>query len=124
MSNNYVAMEKNVCPVCGEVHEHNTGILIHKKLKDIPKDETVTGYGLCKSCDDLTEEYIALVAIDPTQSNINADRVKNLSDVYRTGSIMHVRRSVIPQIFNTEVDPELPLLFVEEDVITKLKEMM
>ena len=122
--NNFVAMEKNVCPICSKQHEHNTGILIHKNLRKIPEDKTITGFGLCKSCDDLTEEYIALVAIDPTKSDIRGDVVKDISDAHRTGEIMHVRRTIISELFNTDLDPSLPLIFVEEDVITKLKEMM
>ena len=33
----HVAMAQHICQVCGSVHEHNTEVLLHKKLKDIPE---------------------------------------------------------------------------------------
>ena len=117
----YVAMEQNVCPICTEIHEHNTGILLDKRLKDIPDDKRVSGYGLCKTCDDLTEEYIALIGVDPSESDMeDTDTTITMENAYRTGSVIHVRRSVVQDIFNIEIDLELPFIFIEEEAVQQL----
>ncbi len=120
--NDFVAMEQNVCQICGNTHEHNTGILINKRLKEIPEDKRITGYGLCKRCDDLTEEYIALVAIDPDKSVMKSNGNVDPEGVYRTGDIAHIRRSKVNEVFNIELDATLPFICVEQEVINQLNQ--
>jgi len=115
--NNFVAMEQNVCPVCGTLHTHNTGILINKRMQNIDPDNTVTGYGLCEADEKRDKEgYIALIAV-------NNGEETTLENADRTGEMAHVRRSVFKQLFNYVEPPKGPLAFVDPQVITMLKEL-
>ena len=114
----YVAMEKNVCPACGITHEHNTGILLHKNLKDIPEDKTITGWGLCEKHQNFVDDgYIILVAIEN-----QPEGAVDPGDVERTGSIAYLRESAWEHLFDAPT-PINKLAFVEQEVLTMLKEM-
>ena len=117
----YVQLEQKMCPVCGVIHTHDCGILIHKKLRSIPKDKTVTGYGLCEEHDALFNDgYVALIGVNNTGT---ASKL-SMEHADRTGTIAHIRRSVFNDIFNSPIDDDLPLVFVDEQVITILNERM
>ena len=120
----YVAMEQHMCKVCGKIHEHNTGILINKILRDIPDNKRITGYGLCKECDDLSEEYLAIIEIALSKSRIGTSKeLVKPKDAYRTGTYAHIKRSAVPNVFDIdsiEIDTSLPFIYVEEGVIDKL----
>lgn len=117
-------MAKKICDVCGVVHEFNTEILIHKQLKDIDPDKTITGYGLCEEHQKLFDEgYIALVAANVLASEVKNGIVKR-EDTQPTGELAHVRRTVFNKMFDTQVDDGLPLVYVEPEVIKMLTQQL
>ncbi len=118
---NYVAMEKNVCPICCTQFETNA-ILLHKQLKNIPEEATVTGYSLCPDCKARSEEYIALVECDPTRSNVSVNKAK-MQDVHRTGRLIHIRRSVAERLF-TGIDTSIPMMWIDPEVWEKIVGLM
>ena len=120
----HVAMAKKICEVCGIVHEFNTEILIHRQLKDIDPDKTITGFGLCEEHQQKFDEgYIALVAANVLASEVRDGNVKR-EDAQPTGELAHVRRTVFNDLFNTQVDDNLPLVFVEPNVIKMLTQRL
>ena len=114
MSNNFVAMSEHICQVCCKCHTHNTEILIHKNLRDIPEDKRVTGWGLCEEHDRLFNEgYIALVgALAPEGSTTLKEE-----DAHRTGDIIHMKRTVFKETFDANISDDLPMVFVEPEVV-------
>lgn len=116
----YVQMERAICPVCGIKHEHG-GILISKHLRSIPEKQTVTHYALCPDHQKLFDDgYVALVGIDPAKSTSSSGRME-LEDAYRTGRLAHLRRSAYARFFpDNPIDDDLPLVFVDDEVIDML----
>jgi hypothetical protein len=119
MTKSYVSLEQNVCPVCARTFDTNA-ILIHERLSETLEKHTITGWSLCPEHEKLHEEgYVALVSIDPNRS-----RPPHKPDtVFRTGKIMHIRRSAWPNIFG-EAAPETPMTFCGDDLVEKLQAMM
>ena len=119
MTKSYVSVEQNVCLVCVKTFDTNA-ILINKHLRKNMEPCTVTGWGLCPEHQKLHEDgYVALAVIDPDHSALPY----RPETVYRLGKIMHIRRSVWPQIFDQPA-PEDPMAFCGEDLVEKLKGMM
>lgn len=120
---NYVAMEQLVCPVCGTTHDSGA-ILLNQRLRSIKGAKggrVTTGYGLCDEHQRLFDEgYLALIGIDPSRSSLTGDTVKT-EGAYRTGTVMHIRRTVADAIFNIPIDPSLPMVFVDENVLVELE---
>lgn len=114
----HVSLEQNVCAVCGKVFDTNA-ILLDERLRPRFSRHTVTGFGLCEEHQKLHDgDYVALVAIDESKSSSH-----KIEDVYRTGSVAHVRRQVAKQIFDVDIGTG-PLVFCEPEVIDRLQEMM
>lgn len=119
----HVAIASNMCPVCGDIHEYNTAILLHKQLKDIETDangKVVTGCGMCENHDKLDKNgFIALIVINDPSSN----RVQ-LEDSWdkRTGDVIHIKRDAAKEIFGPDFPVELKLLFVDEELSEQLKQ--
>lgn len=115
----YVTLEQHVCPICTKTHDTGT-ILIDKKLKDRFEQYTVTGWSLCKDCEELHKKnYLALVAIDETKSK----RPYKPDTVYRTGEIVHIRYEAAKQVFDNPDLEKHTFVFVKPAVITMLQEM-
>lgn len=123
MDKSHVTLERRVCNVCAK--EYDTGaLLLDKRLRPVFDHYTVTGFGLCETCEKLHKDgFIALVECDETKSNIQHDKILKQKDAYRTGRIAHLRRSVFSQVFNTPLDDKLPMVFVDSGVIDKLESM-
>lgn len=119
--NDFVALEKNFCPVCTKEHSHNTGILIHKNLKHIDSDKCCTGYGLCEEHDTLHKDgYVALIEL---KNDSNTATVK-MEDAVRTGNIAHIPIDVFSKVFNSEINIETtPLVFIDTTAFSMLKKM-
>jgi hypothetical protein len=116
----YVRLGKHLCPVCCKTFDSGE-ILIHKQLQSIPEELALTDYELCKECDARnTDGYIALVEIDPTRSS--GGTTKKMHEVYRTGRIGHIRRTVATEIFDFDVSGVM--VFVSPDLTDKLISMM
>lgn len=122
----HVSLEQHQCPICGEVHDTGT-VLLDRRLRDSMERHTVTGWGLCDECDTLHKDgYIALISCDPAASTIRNNRVHDMSDAYRTGEVVHLKRERWGDIFRTPVpankegDP-IPFVFCDQDVIAMLR---
>jgi hypothetical protein len=118
----YVKMEQHVCPVCGVKHSHDCGILMHKRLRSIPEEQTVTGWGMCEEHDSLRKKgYIALVGLngDPTGDDGKVSDINDAAD-YRTGETMHVAEDAFKGMFNCN-PPENGFSFIEQGVIDQIK---
>ena len=121
ISDNFVRMEKNSCPVCGV--EHDVGVMIHKHLREIPEKYTLTGFSLCPEHKALFEEgYLALVAIDESKSDKRPNGNFNPEDVWRTGIFAHLKRHVVKEFFNTDIPEDMEFIYVEPEVIEILME--
>lgn len=117
----FVAMEINICPVCGETHTHNTGILLHKQLKEIPEKNKITGYGLCESDEKRFKEgYLALIVI----KNGSKDQKIKFEDADRTGTIIHVKRDVFANMVDTPIKDDEELMFIDEEMEAMIKEIV
>lgn len=121
MSKSHVSMETKQCLVCAK--EFNVGILLDRRLRDSLEPKTLTGYGLCGEHQKLFEDgYIALIGIDESKSTVETNGNILPHNAYRTGNVIHVKHKVLDGFFNVSINPKLPIIFVEDEVINKLKE--
>lgn len=121
MSKSYVSMETKQCLVCAK--EFNVGVLLDRRLSNSLESKTLTGYGLCDEHSKLFEDgYIALIGIDESKSTVETNGSILPHNAYRTGNVIHVKYSVLEGFFNVPINKSLPLIFVEDAVIDKLKE--
>lgn len=120
MSKSHVSMETKQCLVCAK--EFNVGVLLDRRLSNSLESKTLTGYGLCDEHKELFEDgYIALVGVDESKSTITNGNLLP-ENAYRTGNVIHVKYHVLEGFFNVPINKSLPLIFVEDAVIDKLKE--
>lgn len=122
MEKSYVTMEQHKCVVCCK--DYDTGaILMDTRLRPRFERNTLTGMGLCPACEALSKDYLALIEIDPTKSNIKNGQARVLpQDTWRTGRIFHMKRSAAQEFFNIGTDG--PCAFIEPALGDKLQEMM
>ena len=129
MNNEFVAMEKRVCPICLKTHgdAKDAGILLNKRLKPIKEEHTVTGYSLCKEHQELYDDgYVALIGCNSDKSEIygkTGEGKVDMSGAHRTGNIVHIRYSLANDIFNCEMPTVQPFVFCDEEVIQHLEKM-
>lgn len=117
----YVKLEKNVCVVCAQTYETN-GILISKRLKSIPKDAEITGWGMCPEHEELRDKgYVALVAIDENLSSREGGNITPAT-AYRLGAVAHIAKEVFDDVFDTPA-PDHGVCFTESAVIDMLEKM-
>jgi hypothetical protein len=113
----FVGILHYLCLVC--MDEVNSDILLDKRLKDsLEKDNYTISSELCAECESKRAEYIALVEV----SNGTKAAVLKPSDAIRTGRIVHLRRSVWNNIFDSECPP-LPAAFIDIDCYNMLLKM-
>lgn len=109
----YVAVEQALCPVCAT--EHDTGVIIHKQLKDVLEPKVVTHWQMCPEHEKLKDKgYIALVGIDPTRSE-----GKTMSGAFRTGNLAFLKAARWDDVFDVPA-PEGGVCFTEDAVIDML----
>lgn len=114
----FVSMERKCCPVCGKEFD-TSSIILDKRGRPTLNRYTVTGWGLCPEHKKLFENgFVALVAIDEAKSS-----GRNPDDVWRTGEIMHVRRHLWPEMFNVPIPDDVPLVWVDPQVINALRHL-
>lgn len=115
----HITLEQQQCPVCLEIHETGS-ILLHNKLKPVFDTYTVTGMSLCPDDQQKFDDgYIALIeCIGEHKSNIK------LEEANRTGKIIHIRREMFKNIFNTDVSSEIPFCFITEGVANILENLL
>jgi hypothetical protein len=118
----YVTLEQNLCVVC--LTDFDTGtLLLDKRMKPRFEKFTRTGWGMCPACQKKRDDgYIALIECDPAKTKVSGDRIKDNSDAYRTGNIVHIKREAFEKVFTMAV-PEKMVAYVEPAVIEMLKKM-
>ena len=119
----HVSMEQHICPVC--VATFDTGnILLHKRIKPVLDTHTTTGTSLCSACQKWSDDgYLALVECDGAKSAPMGVTMKH-EDAYRTGNILHIRRSVAADFFDREVTVKDTMWFIDQGAFDYLKSMM
>lgn len=117
---NYVRMEQKLCPVCTKRFDCG-GILLHRQLKEIPEDRTVTGWQPCPECQKLMDDgFIALIECDPSKSDIRDAKIKP-ENAWRTTRIAWIKQEAAKRVFNLELSK---MAFIEPAVYEMLVEMM
>lgn len=134
---NHVAMENHKCPVC--CTDHGVGVLLATRyhrtkdgmrpLRPFKKREYTTEWGMCPDCQKKIDDgYVALVGCDPEKSGIETighDRhASSLDNVYRTGRLAFVRRSVLLEMLKEEChDMVREMMLVPDEVLLTLQEL-
>lgn len=120
---NYVRMGQHVCFVCGKKFPSGE-ILLHKNLRDIPADKTVTGVGICREDQQRIDDgFVIMIGADPARSEIIEDEGKSTvkgKDAHRTGSVVYLQREVFAKMFSKCEIPDPPVVFCEQKVIDML----
>lgn len=99
-------------------------VLMHKRFKPELGRTTTTGRGLCPEHRKLSDDgYVALVECDDAKSTVTEGYVDSGS-VWRTGNIMHIRRSAAAELFNREVTAKDTMWFIDEGLFNQLKGMI
>ncbi len=114
----HVGMGFSVCPICGA--KHDEVVLLDQRLRQSLTQHEFMGWALCPEHEAMRAEYLALVEVEGQPTGTGHEQ---LAKAKRTGEICHVKREAVPHIFNVEVPEDLPLIFVEQGTIAKLKEM-
>lgn len=84
---------------------------------------TMTGYDLCKPCKEKFDEgYLALVVIDAEKSKPSIPGHLKIGEAYRTGEVIHLRRSIARKMFKGLSD-ERAFVYTDEEMSSKLKEL-
>jgi hypothetical protein len=117
----YVSLEQHLCIVCGKSYDTGT-VLLDRRLRESMLKYTVTGSGLCPEHQALHDQgFIALVECDPAKSHLPPSGYRLQPGMaYRTGRIAHLKRDAWSQVFNINIPPDLPLVFVEPGVIDRV----
>ena len=127
MDKSHVSMERKICVVCAKEYDTNS-ILLDKRLKPSLERNTITGFGICPADQERADQgFIALVEVDPERSFAgsgsvevkSADQVMKPQDAYRTGRIIHIKKSTFEKVFNTPSDQEV--CFIDIDAFSRLK---
>lgn len=115
----HVTMEQKLCAVCTKRYDSGA-ILLDKRLRPVFERHTVTGWGLCEECTQMTKDRVALVEIDPFKSGPSSGKgMIDINEVYRTGNIAWMRTEVYEEMFNTKADG--PVAFVDINVFQKIQ---
>lgn len=118
----YVSTERRICIVCGADYDTNA-ILIDKRLRARLDRHTITGWGLCSKDQQLFNAgFLALVEIDLARSGSPpAGASIRPEQAYRTGLLVHLRRDIATHVFNVPIRQDLPCVFVEPGLISRLE---
>lgn len=120
----YVSLERRLCLVCGTPFDTGT-LLLDKRLRASMKRHTTTGWGLCPEHQKLSDDgFVALVECDPQRSGSPAEGHLKPEQAYRTGRLIHLRRTVFAKVFNVSIEDKQACVFVEPGVIEQLQTMV
>lgn len=99
MSKSYVTLEKQICPVCGEISDTNA-LLMDMRLRDRFEKDTVTGWGFCEEHQKVLDDgFIILVGVeDQSSSRPQPDQVT------RTGEVLYMRKELAETMINIKVN--------------------
>ena len=119
MDKSFVTIEKKLCPVCGKTHDSGA-LILDKKVRPKFDMYTTTGYDLCKACKKKFDEgYLAMVVCD-TEKSKPVNGVLKMENAYRTGQVVHMKRSAVERMF-PGIPNDLPFIFIDEELGVKLK---
>jgi len=120
----HVSLEQHVCLVCGKPFDTGA-LLLDKRLRASMTRHTVTGWGLCPEHQKLSDDgFVALIECDPQRSGSLAGGHMKPEQVYRTGRLAHLRRSVFVEFFNMPIEDTQACIFVEPGVLDQLQAMV
>lgn len=121
------ALVHEVCPICHS--QVKSAIIIptilteknNRQVKEMHNQNLGISDETCSECNELLEkEYIALVGIDPKQSDTS-----RLETIFYTGDIIWIKDLLVDDIFTTRkaiIDNKFAL--VDKKVLDKLKDSM
>lgn len=124
----WVGMEQHVCPICGAVFDTGA-LLLDKRMRKTFGHKNITGYGLCPEHNKLyADGFTAMVGCDPDKSERLENGRIRAEQASRTGAVMHIRRTVWPQLFGepapTDAEGEpLAMVFCDQALIDQLQAM-
>ena len=117
----YVTLERKQCPICGVIHDKDCGLLVDTRLKKRFDMYTTTGLAICSDCQKkLDDNYLAMIIVDETKSEIINDKVK-LQDAHRTGELMWIKRDAANHMFGQDLS-EWKFIFADTALAKQLKE--
>lgn len=117
MAKSYVATERKRCMVCGTLYR--TGALLIHKARPVRRANPE--WALCQKHQLYRDRnFIALVEVDPTSSNIVDDYHLMPEDAARTGTVIYLQRTVFRQFFHDE-PPDNGVCYVPPEVIALLQ---
>jgi len=118
----YVKMGKYLCVATGKTFESGE-ILLDKRLKDIPEDKTVTGWGISPEIQEKIDNgFIVCVSIDLDKSGAKEGKHLQPDSVYRTGQIAYIRELAFFGITGRE--PENKIIFVDDGFIEMMQKII
>ncbi|CAB4174491.1 hypothetical protein UFOVP1138_63 [uncultured Caudovirales phage] len=124
MDKSYVTMEQKQCPICGTIEDCGSILMdtriVKGKTRKTFEPKTLTGYGLCKEHKKMFDDGF-LACIEVT-SNTQRTTIK-MENANRTGNIIHIKREAANNIFNTEIEPHIEMIFIQPGVIEKIQKM-
>jgi hypothetical protein len=119
----HVSMERQVCLIC--TTEFDTGaILLHRRLRPCLERYTVTGWGLCVEHQRLFDDgFVALVECRLSQGAESGAAAEAIDPghVRRTGRVAHMKREAFSRLFQAEIAPTVPCVFIEPGVMEQLE---
>ena len=119
--NDFIAVAQKQCPVCLCIHEHDTEVLINKKLRPIKEEEKFTGHALCEEHDNLFKKgYVALIGVHPMPEE--AGSKIQLSDPDRTGMIAHVARDFLKELISIPFSEKDSMMFIDQEALDYIKD--
>lgn len=100
MEKSHVSLETKICPACDK--QHQTGsILLDRRLKESMDRETPTGFALCP--EHKKDGFVCLIVCDPSKSQPSVDGTMLPQNAYRTGEVIHMKKSAAKHILNMNV---------------------
>ena len=111
MSNDFVAMERAVCPVCGVIHEDG-GVLLDKRLKTIEDKDTITHLTLCPEHQKLYDDgYIAMLVVSNEETEGTKLSVHNAKP---TGTLIHIKKHIAEEFFDIKIS--VPMIYISREL--------
>lgn len=111
-------MEQKQCPICGKI-EDTGSLLLDKRLRKQFDYKTLTGFGMCKECEEFSKEYLTLIVC----KNMHDKRTTlKVEEADRTGELIRIKYGAAKNIFNIPLD--LPMAFIDEEAANKIKSMV
>ena len=99
-------LEYKQCPVCGCIHQHESGVPVTRHIRRVkpkaPDGTVIKEMGMCeKHHKYFVNDFIALVVVDKV-SQINEDKMA-VSDLLHSNKYVHLHKDAFPLIFQEPV---------------------